>query len=36
LTEINAAEAQGFGWIMWNSPGNYSVDALPAGTTGTG
>jgi hypothetical protein len=32
LSEIAAAEAQGHGWILWNSPGNYSASGLPAGT----
>ena len=31
LAEIASAEAQGHGWILWNSPGNYSASGLPAG-----
>jgi hypothetical protein len=26
---IAEAEARGFGWILWNAPGNYSESALP-------
>ncbi len=29
LSEINSAQAKGFGWILWNSPGNYSSSGLP-------
>jgi len=32
LAEIAAAEAQGHGWILWNSPGNYSASGLPPAT----
>jgi hypothetical protein len=32
LAEIAAAEAQGHGWILWNSPGNYSASGLPPST----
>ena len=31
LAEIASAEAQGHGWILWNSPGNYAASGLPAG-----
>lgn len=34
--EIAAAEDRGLGWLLWNFAGNYSADALPAGTTGSG
>lgn len=34
--EIAAAEERGCGWLLWNVAGNYSADALPAGTTGVG
>jgi len=29
LAEINSAQAKGYGWILWNSPGNYSASGLP-------
>jgi hypothetical protein len=32
LAQIAAAEAQGHGWILWNSPGNYSASGLPPAT----
>jgi hypothetical protein len=32
LAEIASAEAQGHGWILWNSPGNYSASGLPPST----
>jgi hypothetical protein len=32
LSEIASAEVQGHGWILWNSPGNYSASGLPAAT----
>lgn len=36
LAGIAAAEARGLGWLLWNSPGNYSTSGIPAGTTGAG
>ncbi len=30
LAEIHSAEARGYGWILWNSRGNYSKSALPS------
>ncbi len=32
LAQITAAEARGHGWILWNSPGNYSASGLPPAT----
>ncbi len=29
LSEIKSAETKGYGWILWNSPGNYSASGLP-------
>jgi hypothetical protein len=32
LAEIASTEAQGHGWILWNSPGEYSASGIPAAT----
>lgn len=31
LAQIASAEARGLGWMLWNSPGNYSTSGLPPG-----